>query len=87
MRGAVLKPDQIVLNHGHTKAEPFKFRVDAERISGSVYKKNAEQYEAQLRSSLRMTKSQSRASDRLAQFKAIAENKANVTTTVVDNTK
>lgn len=79
LKGQVFRPDQIVLNHEHTKAEPFKLRVD-ERCSekkGSVYKRNAEQYEAQLRSSLQSNKSRSRAEDRLAHFKQAAGHTSN----------
>ena len=66
----ILKPDQIVLNHEHTDASPFSFRTDARcgEQKGSIYKRNLDEYQREVKNSLRATSSSSRAKDRLTNF-------------------
>ena len=66
----ILKPDQIMLNHEHTEASPFSFRTDARcgEQKGSIYKRNLDEYQRQVKNSLRATSSSSRAKDRLTNF-------------------
>ena len=66
----ILKPDQIMLNHEHTEASPFSFRTDARcgEQKGSIYKRNLDEYQREVKNSLRATSSSSRAKDRLTNF-------------------
>ena len=74
----ILKPDQILLNHEHTEAQPFSFRTDARcgEQKGSIYKRNLDEYQREVNNSLRATSSASRAKDRLTNFKKMNQTHA-----------